>query len=166
MTVNSIPFLSDDVDGGRDVIAFGSDITPEDLVFARDGDDMVLTVPGKAGEPDDKVTIIDWVSRPVELLTFSNGTILDINNAEVRTLTAGIDSHTIDYGDRDTPVILQAGAGNDVITGGGGKDDYGHYVGNKGNDIIFGQDGNDWIEAGEGYTVTVSSLTRLRRALP
>ncbi|WP_421724772.1 calcium-binding protein [Bauldia sp.] len=140
---------SNETDGGRDVIVFGSDITPEDLQFERDGNDFIITIPGEnGGDPDNKITIVDWKvsgnyddSRFVELLTFSNGTILDIHNAKIHVFGNPDNNNSVVLDDigLDRAWIADGGKGADTITGA------------KGNDIIFGNNGHDTLKGAEGH---------------
>ncbi len=138
-------------DGGRDVIAFGSDITPEDLVFEKDGDDLTLRIFDEdSGDLDNEIKIKDWGEfRPVELLTFSNGTILDIYRAKFHTFGNPDNPNTFNAPNEgiDRPWIVDGGIGADEINGAHGND---IIFGGKGDDTLRGDNGHDYLSGGGG----------------
>ena len=141
---------------GFDVLHFTDGITSGELTFTRDGDAETITI-GIAGTTD-SVTIVGqfaaaqtgvfgawWMDR-IELFTFDDGTGLNYNDIMDLTLqtysTSGDDSL---YGyDRDD--FLDAGAGDDYLSGGDYNDTYvfgrgyGHdTIHDRLNNILSGQ---------------------------
>jgi uncharacterized protein (TIGR03118 family) len=76
---------------------------------------------------------------------------------------AGDDRFTIK--DYDGPAILDGGAGNDTLEGGGGDDillggpGEDHLVGGGGRDIIIGGEGGDHLQGGTGDDVLIGGAT-------
>ncbi|MBI1886777.1 MAG: hypothetical protein HYS19_00120 [Nitrosomonadales bacterium] len=111
--------------GNIDTIRFGAGIATSDIVFGRNGDDLVLFINGTT----DQVTIQSWGARNdyrIERVEFADGAVWDATNlpSQLSGLpiigTNGNDYLSGDTGD-DT---LDGGAGNDYLTGSDGNDTY------------------------------------------
>jgi Ca2+-binding RTX toxin-like protein len=126
--------------GGRDTISFGDNIETTDIAFDLVDDDLIISVAGNDGGT---IKIVDWSDvegdKQVELLSFSDGTVLDISNAKFKTLTASDETYVATAGNTVVPMIIQALSGDDTVTG------------DSGNDIILAGDGNDILKGGSGH---------------
>ncbi|MFX1679012.1 calcium-binding protein [Mitsuaria sp. CC2] len=72
-----------DLGGDDDVVLLSSDVTPEQVQFARDGDDLAVTLQGGS----DRLTIGDWfmfTSSQIETFRFADGA--EISNEQVNAL--------------------------------------------------------------------------------
>lgn len=86
------------------------------------------------------------VVEPVEQIRFANGSTIDVGAlvaSKVAAPTVGNDSIRLTSMDS----VIDAGGGNDTVTGRAGYDTI---RGGAGNDLIDGGDGNDWIDGGSG----------------
>ncbi|WP_281173396.1 calcium-binding protein [Xenophilus azovorans] len=155
-----------DTGAGRvEVIEFGADIAPEDIVAWRSGESLVLTVK----DSTDKITVTNYFNADaagayrVDEVRFADGTVWNVNAvksmvqqsgdgndtlygyAVADTLAGGLGNDTIyGYGGDDT---LDGGEGNDTLRGGEGAD---LLLGGEGNDSLYGENGNDTLLGGEG----------------
>ncbi len=129
-----------------DELIFTSEINPTDVVFAREGIDLVF----RFLDTDDQITIRghfetsggygDFVK-----VTFANGTIWSAEhiNSSLLQGTEGYDN-IVGYGGDD---VINGQEGNDVIEGQDGHDTIN---GGSGNDTLKGENGNDILEGGLG----------------
>ncbi len=147
-------------DSPEDRILFGEEITVDDVVISRIGNDLILTY----GEGD-VVTVKDnyvHSNNNVEFIEFADGTILNADEiadrARIIKGTAGddeLEGFGGTGGGRDDE-IFYAGDGNDIIHGNDGNDTiYGDdgddtIYGGSGDDVIVGGTGNDYMEGGTG----------------
>ena len=139
--------------GGADTLQFGESITPDDIVIKADQSSNNLIVALKEDniafdELSDKIIIENWFyeNTRVESITFSDGTVLDVDAILKLQLMDDNDNY-LKYLDSDN--IIDAGGGNDTIEGGVGNDTY---IFNRGdgvdsitdragiNTLIFGAD--------------------------
>jgi len=132
--------------GNIDKIRFGKGINPDDVVFNKEGLNLIITIKGTT----DKIVIVDYykdLSLRIEEIDFFGGVIWnkdDINARPVYILgsgkldgTEGVDIITGSTGDD----IIYAYSGNDIIDGKGG------------NDYVTGSTGNDTYIFNKGYGV-------------
>lgn len=146
-----------DTPGNIDKIVFASGITISDLSFARDHDNLNITVDGLGG-----ITIYDQFAHgtSVERLVFSDGSIIDLTAFE-RPIVGTSGGDTLSGNDASIfpQDILQGLAGNDTLIGGAGDDileggdgdDDDVYVITEGSDIVTDTGGNDTIVFGAEY---------------
>ncbi|HTU12058.1 MAG TPA: calcium-binding protein [Allosphingosinicella sp.] len=140
----------------EDQLRFGPGIALEDLGFARDGDDLVITIIGTS----DVLTITDqfhyyaqYTWRDIDQFRFDDGTTIAAADVQQIILmpTAG-DDHMRGF---VTPDILDGGLGNDLLEGGDNGDTY-HFGIGYGEDEIrewvteAGLSENDTIQFGVG----------------
>ena len=121
--------------GDSDRLVFGAGVLPGEVVLARDGDDLVLTLAtGDAVRIEGQFRYENWFSWwDVERFEFADGTVWTDLEVAVR-LTGGTpgDDHIVGTFRSDT---LDGGAGNDILEGGDGADRY-LFGRGYGNDII------------------------------
>ncbi len=135
---------------GRDTLQFGAGILTTDVVFSRNGNDLVLNF----ADWRDQITIQNWgLGRDyqIEQFTFADGTVW--NSALIQSKatafaingTTGNDTLVGTAGD-DT---FFGGLGNDSLTGDAGNDTY-IFLKGDGQDTISDSSGNDIINFGAG----------------
>jgi len=121
--------------GDGDRLVFGPGVLPGEVMLARDGDDLVLTLAtGDAVRIEGQFRYENWFSWwDVERFEFADGTVWTDLEVAVR-LTGGTpgDDHIVGTFRSDT---LDGGAGNDILEGGDGADRY-LFGRGYGNDII------------------------------
>ncbi len=154
---------------GGDKLLFGAGITIEDLVFSRQGRDMVVYLRDRKNpeaplsEATDSVTIKEWstAGRGIEMFRFFDGR--DFQMAQLSStmlgnsgkptadkLSGSAASDWMDgFAGDDT---LRARAGNDYLLGGSGNDTL---YGDAGADLISGGSGNDLLSGGDGDDIAV-----------
>ncbi|QQS10754.1 MAG: hypothetical protein IPK81_14025 [Rhodospirillales bacterium] len=159
-----------ETDGGtNDILRLTGGIALSDLVFRRDGNDLVVGVRQadyvRWQELDDRIVVRDHFqaggNNRIEWLELDGGHLVDLGaltdvvagpgseNFLDQTLS-GTDSTTLSNGSD----WFEAGEGHDVLYGGTGTvtvatgDDY--FVGGAGNDTMYGGDGDDRYYAGAG----------------
>ena len=143
-----------------DTIAFKAGVSPTDVVFTRDGDDLVATLTGGV----DSLTIRDFFlmeQREVEAFTFPGGASLD--RAQVSSLALAAQATE----GNDTVLgswradVLSGAEGADQLSGGGGGDTY-QYAAGDGRDVITdnGDGEGDSIALGAGITTANVLLYR------
>lgn len=111
--------------GDGDELRFGPGVLPEDIAYARDGDDLVITIvdSGDTVRIAGQFSFGNWFAwNDIETFVFENGTTLSDIQVAARLLggTAG-DDHLIGTFRSDT---LDGGAGNDILEGRDGSDIY------------------------------------------
>lgn len=164
--------------GGYDTIQFTSEISPEDISFVRDGDNLKLFI-----APWDNITVQGFFARNtidadqlyngVERIVFDSypetiwyqADILEkvryINGTEGDDEIVGFDgngdilteSGTFSLEGSD---IIKGGIGNDDLSGGDGDDVYLFEAGD-GNDVINDTSGDDIVSLGQSYLDTIFS---------
>ncbi|MDT3737255.1 MAG: calcium-binding protein [Denitratisoma sp.] len=139
-----------------DALEFGADILPADIMLARNGADLVMTISGTS----DRVTVRSFFENDgnggyaLDQVRFANGTVWSRTamlsmflqgtaGADTIIGTAGADIIYAEGGNDQ----ISAGDGNDTLDGGDGAD---NLRGENGNDLIYGGMGNDTIYAGNG----------------
>ncbi len=140
---------------GPDSVVFGAGVALSDAIFARIGDDMVITLAGGA----DALTIAGHYAdakNRVERFVFDDGTVLtalEATGEAIAAATTAGDDRILGGGGGD---LLDGGAGDDTLLGGNGDDVYLFGVG-SGRDRIEeidtspnGLDGQDAISFGAG----------------
>ena len=157
----------DDYNGGNtdnDTIKFGEGISFEDLLFERDGNDLVIYV---NNDRTQGISIQDYYSNTpyykVEKLEFADGTIVETSTVAVTTdksdalaaqnFTGTDNNDTLTGGNfSDT---LSGNGGDDIVDGGAGNDTI---YGDAGNDTLIGGKGNDRLEGSYGDDIYIWNL--------
>ena len=119
--------------GKNDKIKFGAGITYDDLSFARDGSNLIITL---FNDICQQITIKNQFGNYknwIEYLEFSDGNIVSITNT----------SFVLEQSDANDNV--SGTAYDDTIYGNGGNDTL---RGDAGNDTLVGGKGNDTLEGG------------------
>ncbi|MWP70179.1 calcium-binding protein, partial [Gilliamella sp. Lep-s5] len=141
--------------GGNDKLEFIDGITPNDVIFSRQGADITATLIDGKSSITFKNVFVNATSATAKINTnnvieefiFADGTKLTwdevLNNGLVMT---GTDSDDIILGSKGND-ILTGGDGNDTLSGGDGND---ILTGGDGNDTLSGGDGNDILTGGKG----------------
>lgn len=146
---------SESPDGAEttDVIYMGAGITESDLSYARDGQDLVITV----GTSGDQITIQnayyntaptgfagDHMYYAIDYIRLYDGTVIDMLEVMSRPdVNILIDPN----GDLRNAALDGTNVFDDIIFGEGGNDDI---EGHGGNDTLYGGDGDDDIYGGDG----------------
>ena len=139
-----------------DTLRLTAGITPEDLIFTRSGDDLVISLRQSA----DSITIQsyfrdietedDWYggfARGIEYIEFSDGTTWEAADIQAR-----LDPHYVIGG--ASPDAITGTDGSDFLIGRGGNDTL---EGGAGNDTIMGAGDDDVFIFGLGSGVDVIS---------
>ncbi len=105
--------------GALDRVVFATSWGPQDIIWRRDGDDLLAST-GAAG---DELRIVDGLLGAVELFDFADGGTLTLDDIKV-ILLAGTDAPDELLGYDDSDDWLDGGAGNDLLRGGDGSDSY------------------------------------------
>ncbi|WP_367714279.1 tandem-95 repeat protein (plasmid) [Nitratireductor sp. GISD-1A_MAKvit] len=107
-----------------DVVEFGDDITLDNVVFTKDGDDLVVSVSGRP----DTLRIRDQfrsTADGVEKFTFKSGDFLLISDVEeILQIEGGNRGDNIITGTPDQPNTLDGRQGDDTLIGGNAADTY------------------------------------------
>ncbi|MBD2449339.1 calcium-binding protein [Nostoc sp. FACHB-152] len=150
-------FIVRDDDPGNDTIDGGSG---NDAIYAGNGIDQV-----NGGAGIDLLNIDTTASTSNFTIlytssstggTISNGTTTrNITNIEQARVTTGSGNDTINFSALASDITIQAGAGNDVITGTNNSNSFfaDNLYGGSGNDTINGGDGNDSFYGGDGNDI-------------
>ncbi|XXF06919.1 calcium-binding protein [Pseudomonas sp. D2-3] len=160
-TIYNIDYSS----GKTDVIEFGADIGPDDIVASRSNTSLVLRLKGST----DSVTVAYYFEADgasvykLEEIRFADGTKWSVEQIKALTLQ-GSDGNDYIMGFSTADVIdgglgndslygadgndlLKGEAGNDYLSGGNGDD---LLLGGEGNDSLLGDNGNDTLVGGAG----------------
>ncbi|WP_241696568.1 cadherin domain-containing protein [Stenotrophomonas sp. SAM-B] len=140
-----------DVEGGNDVLAFGSAISLSNLrMRIVSGDTQLDVIAAQTGS----VRLIDGANsqRRVDKVQLSDGLVFDLEN--LRQLAQG--------GTTADDVVL-GGAAADTINGGAGHD---VISGGDGDDRLSGGEGDDTLEGGAGADVLDGGSDRISLGLP
>ena len=158
---------------GNDKIVFGAGISEADVQFAREGNNLHITIKDDFNQGMLIKNFFSSTANKVELIEFANGETLDISQGLTLTQTNG--SETINgtglgdviYGMDGNDTISASGnntfiggKGNDIISGGTGNDTYVYNLGD-GFDTINESGGNDKIVFGEGISQNDLSFERI-----
>ncbi|MCW5322943.1 calcium-binding protein [Verminephrobacter aporrectodeae subsp. tuberculatae] len=147
--------------GKLNVLQFKAGVVPSEIVVARSGSDLVLSIAGTA----DKVTIGYFfytddpanAYNPIQQVRFANGTTWDINalkskvpggTAATNNIVGTAAADRIVGTAADDTISGQAGA--DTIYGQDGNDTL---YGGADNDLLSGQNGTDTLDGGAGDDV-------------
>ncbi len=119
---------SDNTEGNQDTISFGPGISPENVIFARNQNNLEIIIKNSP----DKVIIKNYfitdydinVGNRIEEIKFSNGVVWNAENISSQTIyTLGTDGNDVLYG-TDKNDIFDGGNGTDYFSGGKGNDTY------------------------------------------
>ena len=145
-------------DGGTDVISFGADIKPEDIVAKMTGFDGVASLELSIRDTEDKLIIhkhfgtYGYASEDkpspnsqIEKIQFSDGTVWGVDELHYRThvVTGTNEADQLAPANNMSSVEYHGMGGDDILTG------------KKGDDKLYGDDGNDQIEGGGGNDLLV-----------
>lgn len=143
-------FIQDN--SGTDLIRFGSGITQNNLIFSRDGNNVLI----KQNGTSNSITISNWytqIQNKIERIEFSDGSFLtlsDIENKINNTIYGTAGDDTI-YG-TTTNDTINGLTGNDIIYGNGGNDTYIFNKGDGSNTINIDDIGKTTLEFGFGIS--------------
>jgi Ca2+-binding RTX toxin-like protein len=120
---------NDITDSGKDTIKFGTGIVPENIIFAKAGNNLEILIKGTS----DKVIIKNYfvadydvnISNKIERIEFEGGVVWD---------EAAIDKQSVYTMGTDNNDILQGTDKADIFDGLSGKD---LFIGGKGNDTYI-----------------------------
>ncbi len=151
---------------GADKIILGNSISPENLRFIREGNNLRILINNNVDQGFLLVNQFAGADTRIEQLQFADNSVLDLVNDSLtfeqydggETIN-GTDNDdiiygkggndTINAGDGDDTII--GGTGDDTLSGGYGRDTYIYNLGD-GADIINEARGNDKIKFGTGIT--------------
>ncbi len=160
--------------GKNDKIKFGPGITYDDLSFARDGDNLIITL---FDDICQQIIIKNQFGNYhfwVEYLEFADGNIVSITNtsfvfeqSDANDNISGTAYNDTIYGNEGNDT-LKGGNGNDTLIGGKGKDSLSGgngddtYIWNFGDGVDYIDDryGNNVVKFGEGITLDNLSFER------
>ena len=123
--------------GKNDKIKFGPGITYDDLSFARDGDNLIITL---FDDVCQQIIIKNQFGNYhywVEYLEFADGNIVSITNTSFVFEQSDANDNISGTTYNDT---IYGNDGNDTLKGGNGNDTL---IGGKGKDSLFGGNGDD-----------------------
>lgn len=121
----------------KDTIIFGGDISDTDIILARDGSDIVISIRGT----NDSIRVVDWGSSKIfgiEEFVFDSGMVWSEEVIDEKILNlkyVGSDTYDKLVGNEYANTFI-GGHGDDLIIGGEGSDIY-LYTKGDGNDRIF-----------------------------
>jgi Ca2+-binding RTX toxin-like protein len=148
-----------------DTIRFGDGVKADDIVIAREGNDLVFAIAGT----DDRVTVRNWHADNyyrIERVAFADGTQWDAATIQAMTNTPIVGTDGDDYlvGD-GADNLFDGGAGNDILMGDYGADTYLFELGD-GQDYIqeYGYD-IDTLRFGAGIAASDIVLSREGNAM-
>lgn len=146
-----------------DKLVFSDGINLSDVSFHADNKDLKILI-GNNNQEKGSITVKNWFSYPgdwynkLEKITFSDGKELswkEVNNIVISTSNVGTDGDDEIKGMHWRDNVIYGGAGNDIITGLGYKNEIHGGDGNdlirgsdNGRNVIYGDDGNDTIYGG------------------
>lgn len=130
-----------------DTLQFGENIKAEDLIFIRQGKDLLIHFP----DDSDSITVQNWFAGSahykLNLLTFTDGTTLTTAQVEARLVTLGTSGADTLFGDLHKDNVIYGEGGDDYIDGLGGNN---RLYGGMGNDTLVSGTGNDLLVGGAG----------------
>jgi len=137
-----------------DTIWLGSNLTPEEVVLRRSGNNLVL----KILDTTDTLTVQDYFRNDsplnrIEQIQFMDGTVWTHDDILVEIVKPSEGDDAI-YGGTGDDLINGAG-GNDALYGNAGDDTLN---GEIGNDTLYGQAGDDTLTGGEGNDTLVGGV--------
>lgn len=130
-----------------DRIEFGNSIVPDDIVFNRISNNLLIKI-----GINDSITLRDYFSIPVgggkiDQIKFVDNTLWTPTDIEQRIVMPGGTTNNDVIGGFDTDDIIHGLAGNDDLSGNEGND---KLYGGDGRDYLFGGSGNDLLDGGQG----------------
>lgn len=135
-----------DQGGSADRLEF-TDVSPEDLLLRRDGNDLLITntVSGDSIRVDEQFSSQAGVvaGSGIDSIVFADSTTWDYEQIKQQAL-AGTDNDDTIYGHADDDSVT-AGAGNDTVHGQSGGD---IIFGGLGQDTLHGNSGSDELHGG------------------
>lgn len=137
-----------DSGGSLDTILYGVGISASDIIFIRDGFNLVFG----SNRSSDQVSILNWGYRDsyhIERIEFADSTVW--NAADIQSRIAAVPIPATDGNDS-----LQAWVGETVTLAGLAGDDT--LNGNNGNDTLIGGTGNDSLRGGAGNDTYIFNL--------
>ncbi|MFJ4371708.1 calcium-binding protein [Pseudomonas japonica] len=122
----------------RDVVEFGGNIVPDDLLATRSGDDLILALRGTS----DRLKVVNYFLEDgasayyLDAIRFADGTEWNFDQIKVMVVveTSGNDE-------------IHGYASSDNLSGGLGNDSL---YGAQGDDVLQGGGGNDFLNGGVG----------------
>lgn len=135
---------SDTMAGIIDVIRFGADVAPDDVVIGQTATDRVFSIVGTS----DSLTVLNWyggLSERIERVEFADGTVWDSAYLAFANIDGTENADSL-VGTSDQDNIRGLG-GNDYLSGDAGNDTL---DGGAGNDALYGGDGGDVLLGGAG----------------
>ena len=136
-----------------DAIRFGEGIIKNDLIFKRDGDDLLINF---KNSPSDQIRVqyqfYSYTFHFIEKLQFNDGSEIDLTKD--LSISGSSISETIN-GHFMYNTAIDGKEGNDAINGGSGDD---KIYGGDGNDSLYGQAGNDFLIGGKGADVLLGGI--------
>ncbi|MFC1835194.1 calcium-binding protein [Thermodesulfobacteriota bacterium] len=146
---------SDPTPGNTDTIWLGSNLTPEDIVLRRLGNNLILSIEASS----DTLTVRDFFRNGstlnrIEQIQFWDGTVWTYDDM-IRAAFAPTDGDDTIYDMMDLDELsggagndaLYGLAGNDILNGDGGSD---RLYGSTGDDTLNGDAGDDSLYGGAG----------------
>lgn len=154
-------------DIGYDRLILGSGITPEDMVWSRQDDSLILTL-NTSGETlrldfwfrsefdrVESVELVDGTVLDMDAVTFELAGPAVLEGTDGADFLDGTEFDDIIYGQGNSDFIngmggddvLYGGDGDDTLLGGDGNDTF---FGGSGYDVFFGMQGNDIYHWGRG----------------
>ena len=147
----------DNTGGGNDGVFFNGGITANDLTFARDGDDLVITVAGNAAGFVRVTNHFLGGDHAIDFVQPASGSVLNTAAINARVTTGGGDPGTGNPGDPgnggnpgndgDYANVVTGSAAGEQLLGTSGRD---LIRGLGGNDTLFGFGGDDKLDGGDG----------------
>jgi VCBS repeat-containing protein len=147
---------------GNDRIEIGGGLTADDMVFTRDGNNLIITAPsGETLTVASHAYVDPWgkTKYRVESMSFDDGSTLSLTSVGLTYDSAAGDETFLGYAGNDT-YRWSPGNGSDVINedNRGGNDRIEISGGLTADDMVFTLDGNNLIiTAPSGETLTVAS---------
>ena len=129
------------LDGGRDELEFGANISLNDLTFVRNGSDLIIRY-GDTNATQVRIVNQATANSAVETLKLYDGLSVELSSLLIATSATQLSGST-----GDDLMVGRAGALADNLSGGNGND---VLVGYAGDDQLFGGDGDDSFEGGLG----------------
>jgi len=130
-----------------DTVQLGAGIGLNDVVLARDGNDLVITLP----DSGDMLRVANHFrssQEQIEQIRFADGSTWNTAAINTRVLTGSSGSDVLYGGSGDDS--LDGGAGSDQLYAGDGNDTL---IGGSGSDTLYGGAGNDSLSGGTGNDV-------------
>jgi len=138
-----------------DTIWLGSNLTPEEIVLRRSGNNLILKIQGTT----DTLTVQDYFRNDsplnrIEQIQFMDGTLWTHDDILVEIVKPSEGDDVIYGGPGDDSI--DALGGNDAVYGRDGDDTL---IGGTGSDRLYGEAGNDTLLGGDGTDTLVSGAS-------